>query len=481
MSQNSHNGPATDVPHDTRWRAAWAGNANKLNLYVAEKLDSQHRVLSEEIAGSADFKVPHLSQYVIDEEVTWYKSPQFRYTPTSNLECVTVDIVRKDMGKKIEMRELLRGGPRDQIFFNPDDTRVAIATCGGLCPGLNSVIRELTLCLHYTYGVKEVYGIRYGYEGFYKHPWMRLTPELVSSIHQAGGTILGTSRGGFDATKIVDALFEKNINQIYLIGGDGTHRGSQALYEEIRRRKLKIAVVGVPKTIDNDINMIDKSFGFDTAVEEAMKAITSVHVEAKSTTNGIGIVVLMGRQSGFIAMYAALASGEANVCLIPEVPFALDGPTGLLDAVHDRLAARGHCVIVVAEGAGGDLMKPPPGTEVERDKSGNVKLPDIGSYLKSRFKTYFAERKVEIALKFVDPSYMIRSVPANASDSVYTIVLAQNAVYGAMAGFTGFVVGLINTHYCYVPIKAVTCTRKVDVTGDMWQRVMEITGQPDFV
>lgn len=289
---------------------------------------------------------------------------------------------------------------------------------------------------------------------------------------------MGTSRGGFDATKIVDALVARKINQVYLIGGDGTHRGSQALYEEVCKRKLKLAIVGIPKTIDNDINLIDKSFGFDTAVEEARKAINSVHVETKSTINGVGIVVLMGRQSGFIAMYATLASGEANVCLIPEVPFSLDGPNGLLEAIKSRLTARGHCVIVVAEGAGYDLLKT---KEVERDKSGNVRLPDIGSHLKSQIKGFFAKEKMEIALKYVDPSYMIRSVPANASDGVYTIVLAQNAVYGAMAGFTGFVVGLVNTQYCYVPIKAVTTTRTVDVSGDIWQRVMEITGQPEFV
>jgi len=303
----------------------------------------------------------------------------------------------------------------------------------------------------------------------------------VSNIHHQGGTILGTSRGGFDGDKIIDALTKRRINQVYLIGGDGTHRGSEALWERVHEKKLKVSIVGIPKTIDNDINLIDKSFGFDTAVEEARKAITSVHVEAKSTINGIGIVVLMGRASGFIAMYATLASGEANVCLIPEIPFALDGPNGLLEAIKARLAAKGHCVVVVAEGAGADLLRPPPGTEIERDKSGNPKLPDIGSFLRNRIKTFFSAKGIEIALKYVDPSYMIRSIPANSSDSVYTIVLSQNAVYGAMAGFTGFVVGLVNTHYCYVPINAVTSTRKVDVTGDMWQRVMEITGQPEFV
>jgi len=308
---------------------------------------------------------------------------------------------------------------------------------------------------------------------------MLLNPDIVSNIHHQGGTILGTSRGGFDADKIVGSIVEKGISQVFLIGGDGTHRGAQVIFEEVLRRKLKVAIVGIPKTIDNDITMIDKSFGFDTAVEEARKAITSVHVESKSVINGIGIVVLMGRQSGFIAMYATLASGETNICLIPEVPFTLDGPTGLLEAIKSRLLAKGHCVLVVAEGAGADLLQK-PGEEVQRDKSGNVKLSDIGSYLKSRVKEFFEKEKMDFSLKYIDPSYMIRSVKANASDSVYTIVLSQNACYAAMAGFTGFTVALVNTHYCYVPIKAVCSTRKVDVEGKNWQRVMEITGQPEF-
>jgi len=468
----------TRSPSEARWRAAWSSFKSMQNLYAATQLPDKTVLTADQLGGSEGYKVTHLSAVVPEEEITWYETPQFRFTPTENDEMVIADVMRQRGDPP--PREFLRGGPRSKVFFTPQEVTVAIATCGGICPGLNSVIRELVLCLWYTYGVRNIFGVRYGYEGFYAHPWMELNPEIVSSIHHMGGTILGTSRGGFNEEKIVSAIQVHKANQVYLIGGDGTHRGADVLAKALEKKKLKISVVGIPKTIDNDIDLIDKSFGFDTAVEEATKAITSAHVEAKSTTNGIGMVVLMGRSSGFIALEATLASGEVNMCLIPECPFILEGPHGLLRALKARLAARGHCVIVVAEGAGGNLVKPPPGVEPERDKSGNIKLPDIGSFLKGKIKDFFEKEKMEYSMKYIDPSYMIRSVPANAADSVYTILLSQNAVYGAMAGFTGVTVGLVNNHYCFVPICTVTKTRKVDPTGNMWQRVLEITGQPDF-
>jgi len=465
-------------PAEERWRSAWS--PAKVGLWNAQQLTEQKRLTADQLGGSAGYKVRHLSDVVEkDEDRVWFASPQFRFTATDNEEYVVADVVRKK-GDNVVPREFLRGGPRADVFFTPHEVTVAIATCGGICPGLNSVIREVVLCLWYTYGVRNIFGVRYGYEGFYNHPWMPLNPDVVSSIHHSGGTILGTSRGGFNEEKIVNSIIEHKANQIFLIGGDGTHRGADTLAQALEKRKLKIAVVGIPKTIDNDIDLIDKSFGFDTAVEEARKAIASAHTEAKSTVNGVGLVVLMGRSSGFIALEATLASGEVNICLIPEVPFTLDGPHGLLKALKARLHARGHCVLVVAEGAGLDLMKPPPGTVAVTDKSGNLKLPDVGTFLKSKIKDYLEKEKVEYAMKFIDPSYMIRSVPANSSDSVYTILLSQNAVYGAMAGFTGVTIALVNSHFCFVPIQSVTKTRKVDPQGNKWQRVLEITGQPDF-
>lgn len=461
-------------PAEARWRAAWTASKSHLDPWECTPLGDKTVLTSDLIGGSEGFKVTHLSQ--LAGEVNWYNSPPFRFNPIDFSAAVIADV---EVKRGVTPREFLRAGPRTKVYYTSSEVTVAIATCGGICPGLNSVIREIVLCLWYAYGVRNIYGVRYGYEGFYKHDWVPLTPETVSSIHHSGGTILGTSRGGFDEQKIVDSIINHNANQIFLIGGDGTHRGAAVLAKACIAKKMKVSVVGVPKTIDNDIDLIDKSFGFDTAVEEARKAIISAHVEAKATTNGVGLVVLMGRSSGFIALEATLASGEVNICLIPEVSFALDGPRGLLKALKARLNARGHCVLVVAEGAGMDILKPAPGKE-ERDKSGNIKLPDIGSYLRSRIKEYFEQEKMELNLKYIDPSYMIRSVPANAADSVYTILLSQNAVYTAMAGFTDVTIALVNNHYCIVPISAVTKTRKVDPAGNMWQRVVEITGQPEF-
>jgi len=284
---------------------------------------------------------------------------------------------------------------------------------------------------------------------------------------------LGSSRGGFDRKLIVDSLVTKGINQVYCIGGDGTHRGAQELFNEIKLRKLKISVGCVPKTIDNDFQLIDHSFGFYTAVEEAQRAIQSAKVEAECGINGIGLVKLMGRQSGFIALLASLASRDVDYCLIPEVPFHT---LTLMRHLKYKLAEKGQAIIVVAEGAGVQL-----GSGGQKDKSGNPIFLDIGQYLKKSIADYFSEEKFEYNLKYIDPTYMIRSIPANATDSIYCSFLAQNCVHGVMAGFTGFTVGLINTHYAYLPIYEVTTFPKhVNPTGRMWYRLLESTQQPDF-
>jgi 6-phosphofructokinase len=186
---------------------------------------------------------------------------------------------------------------------------------------------------------------------------------------------------------IVDCLERMNINALFVIGGDGTLRGAMQIAAVIAERNQKIAVVGIPKTIDNDIPYIDQSFGFQTAFAEATKSIQSAHVEAKAAPNGVGLVKLMGRHSGFIACYAALAESDANYVLIPEVPFQLEGPGGLLDHILTRVRENGHAVIVAAEGAGQDLI--PAGPEGV-DASGNRRLQDIGLYLKQRITDHFA-------------------------------------------------------------------------------------------
>jgi len=368
-----------------------------------------------------------------------------------------------------------KAGPREKIYFDTSKLKCGIVTCGGLCPGLNDVIRALVLSLFHNYKVKTVFGFPYGYEGLtyrYAHTPVELDPGAVSRIHEYGGTILGSSRGNQDIGEMVDTLDRMNIGILFAVGGDGTLRGTQAIAEEIQRRGVKISVIGIPKTIDNDISYVERSFGFETAVSEAVKAIDAAHTEAKGARNGIGLVKLMGRESGFIAVFASLARSDVNFCLIPEVPFTLDK---LLESVRDRLQRRGHAVIVVAEGAGQDLV----GDTQERDASGNVKFKDIGLFLKDRINAHFKNIGMDATLKYIDPSYTIRGVPANAYDSAFCLLLGQNAVHAGMAGRTNMVVGYWMNTFTHVPIPlAVSARKKVDPAGWVWSSVLTSTGQP---
>ncbi len=370
-------------------------------------------------------------------------------------------------------------GPRRKIYFDPSKTRAGIVTCGGLCPGLNDVIRGLTMELCLRYGVQRVYGFCNGYQGFvarFRRSVIDLTPEVVSDINEHGGTILGSSRGEQDPAGVVDCLEQMGVNLLFVIGGDGTIRGAIEIVREISERGNKIAVVGIPKTIDNDIMFIDQSFGFQTAYAEATKFIRAAHVEATGAPNGVGLVKLMGRHSGFIACYASLAMSDANLVLIPEVPFELNGEGGLLAFLRRRLETRGHAVIVVAEGAGQELMDAAGhGT----DASGNKKLVDVGPWLRDRITSHFKSINVELNLKYMDPSYSIRSVPANPHDSVYCMRLAHNAVHAAMSGRTEMMVGRWHGRFVHIPMSlAVRHRNLVDPHGDLWLSVLEATGQP---
>lgn len=369
-------------------------------------------------------------------------------------------------------------GPRREIFFDPSKTRAGIVTCGGLCPGLNDVIAGLVRTLTYHYGVRRVVGFRNGYRGFvssYGHDVVELSPESVRDIPVDGGTVLGTSRGPQDPGEIVDCLEQMHLNVLFVIGGDGTLRGAMEIARVVSERGLRIAVVGIPKTIDNDIPFIDQSFGFQTAFSQASEAIRSVTVEAKSTPGGVGLVKLMGRHSGFIACYAALVRSDADAVLIPEVPFELDGETGLLHHLRRRVEQRGHAVVVVAEGAGQELL-PPVG---RTDASGNAKLSDVGPWLRERIAEAFAGAGMETTVRYVDPSYLIRSVPANPYDSVYTVRLSQAAVHAAMSGRTSMVVGRVRRRFVHIPMSlAVSRRNRVDPHGDLWMAVLESTGQP---
>ncbi len=369
-------------------------------------------------------------------------------------------------------------GPRKKIYFDPNKVKAGIVTCGGICPGLNDVIRAIVMGLYYTYDVKSIFGIRYGLQGFipsYGHSLKDLTPKNVSDIHEEGGTILGSSRGPQDIDEVVDAMERMNLNMLFILGGDGTFRAAQKIATEIEKRNLKISIIGVPKTIDNDISFVQHCFGFDTAVEIATQAIRAAHVEALASRNGVGLVRLMGRHSGFIAATAALTQRDVNFVLIPEVAFDLEGETGFLRALENRLDRARHAVVVVAEGAGQEFFEH---EELQKDASGNVKLNDIGVYLKEKIKDYYCKIKKDVTVKYIDPSYMVRSAPANKSDSRYCAYLGQNAVHAAMAGKTNMFVSKINDVHAFCPLELATRPRRqVDPEGILWLSVLESTGQ----
>eukprot|EP01023_Acetabularia_acetabulum_P008938 TRINITY_DN1393_c0_g2_i1.p1 TRINITY_DN1393_c0_g2~~TRINITY_DN1393_c0_g2_i1.p1 ORF type:complete len:553 (-),score=93.04 TRINITY_DN1393_c0_g2_i1:301-1959(-) len=371
----------------------------------------------------------------------------------------------------------VRAGARETIYFNPTDTTAAIVTCGGLCPGLNDVVQGIVNKLT-DYGVPNgnIWGIRYGFQGFYdqRDKPIVLNKSNTDGIHLEGGTILGTSRGGSDIKQIVKKLDMWGVDMVFVIGGNGGNAGASAIQQKCEEFDVDCAVVGVPKSIDNDILLIDKCFGFDTAVDEAQRALLAAKVEASSAYNGIGLVKLMGRQSGFISLQASLASGVVDACLIPEVPFQLDGPCGLKQYVGKLLRNKGHCVLCIAEGAGQEMIA---GQNQGQDASGNPILKDVGLFVKSELKKEFPDADI----KYIDPTYMIRAIPTGSQDRVYCKILAHNAVHAAFAGYTGITVGLVNTHYVYLPIPIVIqAPRKVDPRGKMWNRLRASIGQPNF-
>jgi 6-phosphofructokinase 1 len=390
----------------------------------------------------------------------------------------TFDYLRS-LGPGEEPQAFEMAGPRERIYFDPSKVHCAIATCGGLCPGTNDVIRAIVLELHFLYGVRHIYGVRYGLRGFiphYGHELLELNPEAVANIHTFGGTILGTSRGPQDTGEIVDALERIDLRILFLIGGDGTLRAAYDIYQEITRRDLRISVIVIPKTIDNDIPLVSRSFGFDTAVEQATSSILAAHTEAVGSPNGIGLVKLMGRYSGFIAAHATLALREVNFVLIPEADFDIDGEYGLLVELEQRLREREHALILVGEGAGQKFFRE---QDLIRDPSGNIKPGDIGLFLQERIQEYFLQKKMEVNLKYIDPSYLIRSMPANYNDRIYCGFLGQNAVHAGMAGKTGMLVSRWHGHYVHIPIQAAAGGRQeMELNSPLWRSVVESTGQP---
>lgn len=431
--------------------------------------------------------VPHMTQFLPD--LPSYPNPLQRRQAYAivNEHFVSPDdvvaqkiVVKRDTPRGVHFR---RAGPREKVYFKSEEVCACIVTCGGLCPGINTVIREIVYGLNYMYGVDNILGIEGGYRGFYSKNTMKLTPKVVNDIHKRGGTFLRTSRGGHDTNKIVDNIQDRGINQVYIIGGDGTQKGAALIYKEVEKRGLQVAVAGIPKTIDNDIAVIDKSFGFDTAVEEAQRAINAAHVEVDSVENGVGIVKLMGRYSGFIAMHATLANRDVDCCLIPESPFYLEGQGGLFEFIEQRLKENGHMVIVLAEGAGQEYVAQSMRAVDDKDASGNRLLLDVGVWLSHKIKDHFTQiKKMTVNMKYIDPTYMIRAIPSNASDNIYCTLLSHSAVHGAMAGFTGFTVGPVNSRHAYIPISQVTETQNtVKLTDRMWARLLASTNQPSFL
>lgn len=419
-----------------------------------------------------DFTIPRLGECTLPSPM---KGARFTCDSDRVLYHSTPGDIQALIDKRADLPAMEAAGPREKIFFDPSRLACGIVTCGGICPGLNDVIRSIVLSLYHHYGVGKVYGFRFGYEGLvprYGHEPLELTQEVVARIYEGGGTILGSSRGPQDPAEMVRYLEGLKIGILFAVGGDGTLRGAQKIAEEAARRGLPISVIGIPKTIDNDISFVQKTFGFETAVAEARRATYAANTEAEGARNGVGLVKLMGRDSGFIAAYSVLVNSNVNFCLVPEVPFTLNG---FLEALRRRTEHRGHAVVVVAEGAGQDLM----GQTSERDASGNIKYGDVGVFLRDAIKDYFKQKGTELNLKYIDPGYIIRSTPSNPHDSAFCLLLGYSAVHAGMSGRTSMVVSFWNHNFTHVPISlAVSERKKIDPAGMLWNSVIGSTGQP---
>ncbi|MGC9052316.1 MAG: ATP-dependent 6-phosphofructokinase [Candidatus Hydrogenedens sp.] len=428
-------------------------------------------------------KIPSLGECNITSPLQKFHSEQDRgnllFTDDNTFISHSIEINKQGEYLETDMKYFEKAGPRKKIFFQPERTIAGIVTCGGICPGLNNVIRSLVVELWFHYGIRKIWGFRYGYEGLNPEknlPPLQLDPEIVDEIHDEGGTILGTSRGPQDPEKMVSCLRSLGVNLLFCVGGDGTHRGAYQLFCVLEKKSYPISIIGIPKTIDNDILYTSRTFGFNTAIEEARKVLICAHTEAKSVRYGIGLVKLMGRDSGFVTAYSALASQLVNYAIIPEVPVSLYGENGFLPWLEERILTREHALIAVAEGAGAEWMK--EGKE-QRDASGNVIHPDPGKFLRDTIINYFGKKQVPIQMKYFDPSYLIRSVPANAEDSAFCDALARNAVHAGMTGRTGLTIGYIHNQFVHIPIEMVISGRKkIDPNGSLWQTVLASTGQP---
>mmetsp|Transcript_20291 Transcript_20291/g.48093 ORF Transcript_20291/g.48093 Transcript_20291/m.48093 type:complete len:415 (+) Transcript_20291:167-1411(+) len=366
----------------------------------------------------------------------------------------------------------LRANAARQLFWEPNKVKAAVVTCGGLCPGLNSIIRGVTKCLWNEYGVREILGITAGYNGLSDpetHPPVKLTEEMVRDIHMKGGSIIKAARGGFDAEKICDNLQRLGITVLFLVGGDGTQFAGHLLYEAARKRRLAVSIVGIPKSIDNDVVLFDRTFGFDTAVAKASEVIRNALVEASSCDRGVGIVKLMGRDSGFVAMHAATAADVVDLCMIPEVKVDMKD---VIEHVDATLAKKKYMVIAVAEGAGQELV-----STGKQDDTGHTVYGDIGVFLKDTLNKHLKASGGRTF--YIDPSYIIRSVPITPNDHIYCVRLANDAVHTAMRGYTGVCVGAMHNVVCMLPSRLIASgKKKVRPHSSSWQGCVQTCNMP---
>eukprot|EP00611_Tribonema_gayanum_P027180 TRINITY_DN6637_c0_g1_i1.p1 TRINITY_DN6637_c0_g1~~TRINITY_DN6637_c0_g1_i1.p1 ORF type:complete len:491 (+),score=176.63 TRINITY_DN6637_c0_g1_i1:136-1608(+) len=409
--------------------------------------------------------------------------PTYYNRLTGDAECIIDEHVR-DERKAPVAKAFLRAGPRAKLHFDPVKVNAAVVTCGTLCPGLNSVIHHLRDTLTTIYGAQKVYGVRGGWGGFHnpQTPVIELHDDASDvsgreSLQHRAGSILGCAAGGFDLYKIMDFIKRKEISQLYVIGGDGAQRGAHRIAVECAARNWNVSIAGIPKSVNNDIDIIDRSFGFMTAVEAAQNAIRCATIEAKcNVPNGIGIVKLMGRSTGYLAAYATMASGDVDLCLVPEVPVVLEGKNGCLPHLERVVKKQGYAVVVVSDGAGQSVLS----EAAAEARAACQPAPSIGPFLKCEIEAYFKRKCKPVTVKYIDPSVAVRSVAANAFDQILCLQLAQNAVHGAMAGYTAFAAGVVNNRTCMLPMTEITenSPKSLNPRGRTWERVLCITGQP---
>jgi phosphofructokinase-like protein len=325
--------------------------------------------------------------------------------------------------------------------------RVGVLTGGGDCPGLNAVIRAVVRKGVGVHGYDFI-GYRDGWKGPLEGLTMPLGVPEVRGILPRGGTILGSSRtnpfkieGGVD--RIKQNLAEQGVDALIAIGGEDTLGVATKLHE------LGVHVVGVPKTIDNDLNATDYTFGFDTAVNIAMEAIDRLHTTAESHHRAL-IVEVMGRHAGWIALHAGLAGG-ANVILIPEQPFSIEK---VCDYVESRFQSHYAPILVVAEGAVPIEGQQALGSRGV-DAFGHARLGGIGEWLAGQIETRTGKEARTTVLGHIQ-----RGGTPTAFDRVLATRFGLHAVDAVAAGDWGQMVALRGTDIVRVPLAEATAVLK---------------------